>query len=507
MQPQSRPTAQSTQNTAPKTQTRTTIAIAMGDGIGPEIMRATLAILEKADVPLNFEEIKIGEAVYNQGISAGIEDAAWDILRQHKVFLKAPITTPSGKGYKSLNVTARKMLGLYANIRPCISYAPYLKSLHDKMDVVIVRENEEDTYAGIEYRISDEVMQCLKLISRPGCEKIIRYAFEYARTHKRKKVTCMSKDNIMKMTDGLFHSVFDEIAKEYPDIENNHMIIDIGAARLAARPNDFDVIVTENLYGDIISDIAAEVSGSIGIAPSSNIGPDVAMFEAVHGSAPDIAGKNIANPSGLLLASVLMLNHLGLYEHAEKIHNAWLKTIEDGLHTGDIYKEGLSKEKLSTSEFTLAVIERLGAKPSLMTPVSYQKQTQSEIVTSQPVKTHEPITTSKIMVGVDVYLQWNSHNRDANALAHLLKPALGDDFELAMISNRGTKVWPNGLPETFCTDSWRCRFMRKNKEAQLNHRMITRLLDRITLQGLDFVKIEQLNEFNQEKGYTLGQGQ
>ena len=490
-----------------KTATPQTIAIAMGDGIGPEIMRATLAILKKADVPLAFEEIKIGEAVYNQGISAGIEDQAWDILRQHKVFLKAPITTPSGKGYKSLNVTARKMLGLYANIRPCISYAPYLKSLHDKMDVVIVRENEEDTYAGIEYRISDEVMQCLKLISRPGCEKIIRYAFEYARTHKRKKVTCMSKDNIMKMTDGLFHTVFDEIAKEYPDIENNHMIIDIGAARLAARPNDFDVIVTENLYGDIISDIAAEVSGSIGIAPSSNIGHEVAMFEAVHGSAPDIAGQNIANPSGLLLAAVLMLNHLGLHDHAEKIHNAWLKTIEDGMHTGDIYKEGLSKQKLSTSDFTLAVIERLGLKPSLIAPVSYQKTEDKKLSKPSSAQTVETAPTQKVMVGADVYLQWNSHNRDANILANLLKPALGDDFELAMISNRGTKVWPNGLPETFCTDSWRCRFMRKNKEAQLNHRMITRLLDRITLQGLDFVKVEQLNEFNQEKGYTLGQGQ
>src|SRR5690606_24987824 len=214
---------------------------------------------------------------------------------------KAPITTPQGGGYKSLNVTTRKALGLYANVRPCVSYNPFIASKHPEMDVVIVRENEEDLYAGIEYRQTNDVYQCLKLISRPGSEKICRYAFEYARTNNRKKVTCFIKDNIMKLTDGIFHKVFDEVAAEYPEIESDSLIVDIGSAFLADRPGTLDVIVTENLYGDIISDIAAQITGSVGLAGSANIGDDYAMFEAIHGSAPTIAGKNIANPSGLLM--------------------------------------------------------------------------------------------------------------------------------------------------------------------------------------------------------------
>ena len=219
------------------------------------------------------------------------------------------------------------------------------------MDVVIVRENEEDLYAGIEHRQTDEVVQCLKLISRPGCEKIIRYAFEYARLYKRKKVSCFVKDNIMKLTDGLFHSIFKEIAAESPDIDTDSWIIDIGAARLADTPEMFDVIVTSNLYGDVLSDIAAQITGSVGLAGSSNIGEKCAMFEAIHGSAPDIAGKNIANPSGLLRGAVMMLNHIGQQDIAEKVINAWACTIEEGIHTADIYKEGVSKERVGTDAF------------------------------------------------------------------------------------------------------------------------------------------------------------
>ena len=290
---------------------KTPITVAYGDGIGPEIMQATLAILEAAGAQLEVEEIEIGEKVYLSGNTAGIANASWESLRRTKVFLKAPITTPSGGGYKSLNVTVRKTLGLYANVRPCVSYAPYVPTLHPRMDVVIVRENEEDLYAGIEHRQTDDVVQCLKLVSRSGCEKIIRYAFEYARLHGRKKVTCMTKDNIMKMTDGLFHQVFDELGAQYPELKKEHMIIDIGTARMAARPEQFDVVVTLNLYGDIISDVAAELTGSVGLAGSANIGEHVAMFEAIHGSAPDITGQGIANPSGLLLGAVMMLLHIG----------------------------------------------------------------------------------------------------------------------------------------------------------------------------------------------------
>ena len=282
------------------------ITVAHGDGIGPEIMAATLQILKEAGARIDIETIEIGEKVYLRGVTAGIEPHAWESLRRTKVFLKAPITTPQGGGFKSLNVTTRKTLGLYANVRPCVSYAPYVKTKHPIMDVVIVRENEEDTYAGIEYYMTDEVVQCLKLITRPGCERIVRYAFEYAIRNGRKKITCFTKDNIMKMTDGLFHKVFDEIGAEYPSIEKEHWIVDIGAAKMADTPETFDVIVMPNLYGDILSDVAAQIAGSVGLAGSANIGSQCAMFEAIHGSAPRRANQNLANPSGLLLGAVMM---------------------------------------------------------------------------------------------------------------------------------------------------------------------------------------------------------
>ena len=291
--------------------TPTPITVAHGDGIGPEIMAATLHILKEAGAALDIETIEIGEKVYLRGNSAGIEPSAWESLRRTKVFLKAPITTPQGGGFKSLNVTARKTLGLYANIRPCRSYHPFVKTKHPVMDLVIVRENEEDLYAGIEYQASNDEMLSLKLISRPGSEKIVRYAFEYARQFNRKKVTCFTKDNIMKMSDGLFHKIFDEIGVEYPEIEKEHWIVDIGAAKMADTPEAFDVIVMPNLYGDVLSDVAAQIAGSVGLAGSSNIGSQCAMFEAIHGSAPRRAGQNMANPSGLLLGGVLMLVHIG----------------------------------------------------------------------------------------------------------------------------------------------------------------------------------------------------
>src|SRR6266498_3461645 len=347
------------------------ITVAHGDGIGPEIMAATLHILKEAGASLEIETIEIGEKVYLAGNSSGIEPSAWESLRRTKVFLKAPITTPQGGGYKSLNVTVRKTLGQYANVRPCVSYYPFVKTKHPNMDVVIVRENEEDLYAGIEHRQTEQVFQCLKLISRPGSERIVRYAFEYARRNNRKKVTCFTKDNIMKFTDGLFHRVFTEIAAEYADIENEHWIVDIGAAKLADTPEAFDVLVMPNLYGDILSDVAAQIAGSVGLAGSANIGEQCAMFEAIHGSAPRRANQNLANPSGLLLGAVLMLVHINQPEEAALVHNAWLRTIEDGIHTYDIYKEGVSSQKVGTKEFAAAVIERIGQKPNILKPVTY----------------------------------------------------------------------------------------------------------------------------------------
>jgi isocitrate dehydrogenase len=481
---------------------KTPITVAHGDGIGPEIMAATLHIIQEAGAGLEIETIQIGEKVYLRGNPAGLEPDAFDSLRRTKVFLKAPITTPQGGGVKSLNVTVRKAFGLYANVRPCLSYHPFISTKHPKMDVVIARENEEDTYAGIEHRQTIDVYQCLKLISRPGSEKIVRYAFEYARAYGRKKVTCFTKDNIMKLTDGLFHKVFDEIGADYPDLEKEHWIVDIGAAKLADTPEIFDVLVMPNLYGDILSDVAAQIAGSVGLAGSANIGDRCAMFEAIHGSAPRRAGQNLANPSGLFLGAVQMLVHIGQPEVAERAHNAWLKTIEDGIHTYDIYKEGTSKQKVGTREFAEAVAARLGQKPSILKAVAYSK-TQRRSLTERPP--YQRSSEKRELVGADIFIAFLGRPPE---LAEKLQPLAGDGLNLEMISNRGMKVWPGGMEETFTVDVFRCRFQLPEGQAgSAPHRAIISLLERITAAGLEFVKMEGLYNFDGKPGFSRGQGQ
>jgi isocitrate dehydrogenase len=477
----------------------TRITVAKGDGIGPEIMDATLSILMAAGANIAIDEIEIGEKVFLAGNTAGISPESWEIIRTNKVFLKSPITTPQGGGYKSLNVSTRKFLGLYANIRPCMSLHPFVKTKHPIMDILIVRENEEDLYAGIEHQQTDEVVQCLKLISRPGCEKIIRYAFEYAKQQNRKKVTCFTKDNIMKQTDGLFRKVFNEVAAEYPNIQNEHWIIDIGAAKLADTPEVFDVIVMPNLYGDILSDVAAQITGSVGLAGSANIGEECSMFEAIHGSAPDIAAKNIANPSGLLQGAIMMLNHIGQADVAERIQNAWLKTLEDGTHTPDIFKEGTSKQKVGTKEFAAAVIANLGQKPQVLKAVSYSDNLAIELPKYQR---KEPAT--KTLEGVDLFVHWGGS--DPNELASKIQQLESKGIYLSMITNRGIKVWPDGFRETFCTDHWRCRFKAKNGE-QMYKTDIIELLEKAIEEDIDTIKTENLYAFDGTAAYSLGQGQ
>lgn len=474
------------------------ITIAKGDGIGPEIMDATLEIIKASGAKIEIDEIEIGEKVYLSGNTSGIADSSWDTLKQNKVFLKAPITTPQGGGYKSLNVTARKALGLYANVRPCVTYTPFVDSKH-QMDLVIIRENEEDLYAGIEHQQTDEVIQCLKLISRPGCEKIVRYAFEYAKVNGRKKVTCMSKDNIMKQTDGMFHTIFNEIGLEYPEIEKDHWIIDIGSARIADTPEVFDVIVTLNLYGDIISDIAAQIAGSVGLAGSSNIGDGFAMFEAIHGSAPTIAGLGIANPSGLIQGAVLMLLHIGETESAEMIQNAWLKTLEDGIHTADIYKSDVSSKKVGTREFAQAVIQRLGQEPQQLKAVKYKKTAGIQIKPYQ-----KRVEAKKELIGVDIFVCWNGTN--ANEIGEKISPITHKNIELSMISNRGIKVWPNGFDETFCTDHWRCRY-KSLDGSTISQGDIIALLTLFNQHQIEVIKTENLYTFDGKIGFSLGQGQ
>ncbi|GMN09202.1 NADP-dependent isocitrate dehydrogenase [Croceitalea sp. MTPC9] len=492
-------------NIAAKT---TKIAIAQGDGIGPEIMKATLKVIKAAGANIETEPIEIGEQVYLSGNSSGITESAWGTISRNKVILKAPITTPQGKGYKSLNVTLRKSLGLFANVRPVNALHPFVKTNFPNMDIVVIRENEEDLYAGIEHRQTEDVVQCLKLITRPGCEKIVRYAFEYAKAYNRKKVTCMVKDNIMKLTDGLFHSVFKEIALEYPEIESNSQIIDIGSAKIAASPKDFDIIVTSNLYGDIISDIVAEIGGSVGMAGSANIGRNVAMFEAIHGSAPDIAGQKIANPSGLLNASIMMLAHIGQAEVADNIRNAWLATLEDGIHTADVYQEEISQKKVSTEEFAEAIIQRLGTKPKKLSISSLSKG--SGTITILEYKRQE---SSKELVGVDVFIDWKGN--DPQVIGNGLNQIKSHNLKLKMITNRGVKVFPSGLKETYCTDHWRCRFVAnaaniKTKEPKyenVEYEQVIALLSKLHQNNFDVIKTENLYEFNGKRGFSLGQGE
>lgn len=480
---------------------KTPITVAYGDGIGPEIMTAVLRILDAAGAQILPEVIDVGEKVYLAGHTSGIPESAWDSLQRTKVLLKAPITTPLGGGYKSLNVTIRKTLGLFANVRPCRALFPYVKTHFPKMDVVIVRENEEDLYAGIEHRQTEEVYQCLKLISRSGCEKIIHYAFEYARKFNRKKVSCFSKDNIMKMTDGIFHRVFEEVAEQYPDIKHDHYIIDIGTAQLAADPERFDVIVTSNLYGDIISDVAAQVVGSVGMAGSSNIGDEMAIFEAIHGSAPDIAGKKIANPSGLLNGAIQMLIHINQADIASKIENAWLLTLEEGIHTADIYSASNSKVKATTDEFADAVIARLGRQPQHFPVAAFKSGGAYISVTC--VGENKP-RQAKQLVGVDIFI--DSANHSPESLAEKLL-TLKSPLTLQIMTSRGVKVWPEGKSQTSFGDHCCCRYQASRDFSEVGYQEVIHLLQAMYDAGLDPIKTENLYTFDGQLGFALAQGQ
>lgn len=491
-----------------------TVTVAYGDGIGPEIMDSTLEILREAKADIKFSIIEVGKKIYEKGFNSGLMPSAWEDLNNTRVLLKAPITTPQGGGYKSLNVTMRKKLGLFANVRPIASFSPFIATKFPGMDVVIVRENEEDLYAGIEHRQTDQTFQCLKLVTREGCEKIIRYAFEYAVTNGRKKVSCFTKDNIMKMTDGLFHKVFDEIKVEYPQIQTDHYIIDIGTARLAAKPEIFDVVVTMNLYGDIISDVVAETSGSVGLAGSANIGKDYAMFEAIHGSAPDIAGKDMANPTGLIHAAVMMLVHIGQSETANKIRNALYKTIEDGIHTPDVYNEKTSKKKVGTKEFTQAVIANLGQKPSQLPVANFANSTKKTEIKSEKAT----IAAKKSLIGFDLFIDWQQEFDD---LLAILKGMESEKLEVKMVSAKGLLLWPlidKHMMPNYSKGLTVLRFVGKgitgkssneiiDANKSITHQDIIEMLTVMNEKKFDFVKYEGLYLFDGKPGFTSGQGE
>lgn len=458
------------------------ITVAEGDGIGPEIMAATLHVLEAAGARLEIEKVSIGEKVYLAGNPAGITEDAWESLSRTKVFLKAPITTPQGGGYRSLNVTVRGRLGLYANVRPCISYAPFIHTKHPKMDVVIIRENEEDLYIGVEYQPTPDTYQATKLITRAGTEKICRYAFEYAKRYGRKKVTCFTKDNILKISDGHFHKIFEQISQEYPDIEAEHWIVDIGAAKLADTPENFDVVVMPNLYGDILSDVAAQITGSVGLVGTANIGEGGAMFEAIHGSAPRRANQNIANPTGLMLASILMLVHISQCEAATWLHNALLKTLEDGIHTKDIASEQ-TKEIVGTKEFARAIAKRIGKAPSKLPVQNYDMPQQEERWAHH---TFKPTSVQRECVGVDVTIY--SHD----SLEHIVHQLQSTEMKLTKIFNRGLQVWPEIVHNSTLVDQWRCRFEGKGSLVQLLRE----------LGSVEVIQTENLYTYDGQPGFS-----
>jgi isocitrate dehydrogenase len=480
-----------------------TVSVARGDGIGPEIMEATLLLLREAGADLTYEFVDLGEKVFKAGIMNGIDPKAWDSLRKNRLLLKAPLTTPQGGGYKSVNVTMRKAFGQFANVRPVRTFDGFVQSKHKGVDMVIVRENEESLYAGIEYRQTLDTCHAVKLISRTGTELIVRYAFEYAVANGRKKVTCLIKDNIMKVTDGLFHQVFDLIGKEYPEIVKDSLIVDIGMARIADTPEKFDVVVAENLYGDIVSDIASQVAGSVGLAGSMNIGSNFAMFEAVHGSAPDIAGQGIANPSGLINAAVLMLYHIGQGETAAKIGNALLYTLENGQHTSDIAVD--KKSALSTMEFAKAVAKNLGKKPAKLK--AFENGSGKAVKMPKAEDTTQSIRTKRL-TGVDVFVDFDS--ADISQLGTKINGCGTQRLALDAVSSRGMVMFnpkkPGEKPDVDAvTDLWACRFM--GAEGEVANEDIRSLLHNLEAMGLEWVRVENLYTFDHVAGYSARGGE
>ena len=388
----------------------TKIAVAKGDGIGPEIMDAVLSVFTAAKVPLEYDFVDMGKWVFDKGYSNGMTPDAQQSIESLGILFKGPMETPKGKGVKSVNVTARKTWNTYANKRT-------FQTLHGvdtvfskagiPIDITIVRENIEDTYGGIEHMLTHDVALSRRFITRPGSLQVIKYAFEMAKKKGARRITCGHKANIMKITDGLFLEVFYEVAKEYPELKADDVIVDDLCMKLVSKPDLFDVVVLTNLQGDIVSDLCAGLVGGLGFAPSANIGDHISIFEAVHGTAPDIAGKNIANPTALLLSGIAMLRHLGLMETAAIIENALLFTLESGIHTGDFGDKTIPS--VNTSQFTEAIIANFGKlpdhnpKPILanqhVTPTVFklEKNPMLETVESNIEK----------IVGVDMFIESN----------------------------------------------------------------------------------------------------
>jgi isocitrate dehydrogenase len=489
------------------------IALAAGDGIGPEIMNATLDLLKAAGVQkqVDFIPVDMGASVFAKGNSKGMTDEAVRITEDCGVLFKGPMETPKGGGGKSINVTARKLWNAYANFRtfktlPGVE-TPYSKAgIH--IDMSIVRENIEDTYGGVEHRLSSDMIQCKRLISAPGSDEVHRFAFQTARRLGVKKLFCGHKANIMKMTDGIFLDRFKQTAKDFPEIETGDVIVDALCMNLVVKPQQYEMIVLPNLQGDIVSDLCAGLVGGLGFAPSANIGKHISIFEAVHGTAPDIAGKGIANPTSLVLSSLMMLRHIGLAHEAAHIENALLATLESGIHTGDFGDK--SKPAVGTREFTSAIIDRLGVAPKTVpaAPVPEAmpaKLTRPETPQSQVlIRTFRNVVTQ--VVGCDIYL--DSPLSPVSLADEMNRVCEDTPFKLSIISNRGTQVWPTGSVYTECVDYYRVRFELREGviPGSIGQSRTVALMDKVA-EKFTVCSYELLRTFDGIKGFSLAQGQ
>ena len=472
------------------------ITILSGDGIGPEVVDAALAIVEATGAPVEFEKCEAGARAFQKGIVTGIPKETIESIERTRVVLKGPLETPLGYGNRSANVTLRTLFETYGNIRP-VRELPGVQTAFTgrNLDIVIVRENIEDLYAGIEYMQTPGVAEGLKLISREGCEKIVKLAFAFAIAEERKRVHCATKSNIMKLTEGLLQHTFEEFAPQYPSIEAKHILIDNCAHQLAMRPEQFDVIVTTNMNGDILSDLTSGLTGGLGFAPSANIGNDVSIFEAVHGSAPDIAGKNKANPTALILSAAMMLRHIGEGKAANNVEQAVLVTLESGVRTSDMI--GV-QNPASTTDFTQAVISNLGKRSKVSPPRNYKKV---DLPLAQLGVNVVPAKSRRV-TGVDVYVE---SELEPNALAASLETlAKSSTLRLEMITNRGAMVFPSSDRRVSLVDHFRCRFVARKSASHLADTDILTLLATIGGQ-YRWMHVEKLQEFDGEPAFSKSQ--
>lgn len=482
---------------------RTKIAVAHGDGIGPEIMRAVLGLIEATGAPLDFEKVDMGKDVYLAGHSTGMTDEARATIERLGILLKGPMETPKGAGMKSINVTARKLWNTYANKRAFCSLQgvdTVFSKAGIRIDITIVRENIEDTYGGIEHMLTPDVAVARRIITRPGCEQVIRYTFEMARQKRARRVTCGHKANIMKLTDGLFLETFYEIAKEYPDLKVDDIIVDDLAMKLVSKPEIFDVVALTNLQGDIMSDLCAGLVGGLGFAPSANIGEHVSIFEAVHGSAPDIAGKGIANPTALLLSSLSMLRHLGMVREAQMLENALHQTLRDGYHTSDF--GGVEAKRQNTEEFAERIRERLTEVPGMPADAA-REQTPTQGEVGKQMMLSASAETAGEINGVDIFLQ---SSEEPKALGDALSAIVPAGLKLVTISNRGTQVYQKGSMLTRCVNQYSVRLEREEGRAAMTQEDVLSVAG-LFAKSYKLCSLEMLMVYNGKRAYSLAQGQ